>query len=525
MIRCMLFASILSLLLVAMSPVCGEAAVIEDLRPEPFRFHFSPNGDGIADTLGIEYALADTATSVHLLILEKDAVTVVDTLVGGLSQLPDIAYRAQWAGSYRDGSPVPEDSFVVFLRAVNAQEADSTSFIVTVDVTPPRVTITDLFPNPFAPKSPGGFPKMLTVEADINDPPPSNEVTVNLEVIDPNQNQVVLVADTLVAAMGTFVHRWDGGAAVDGPHELRVFVSDKAGNIGFAFALFDLDNASPTVTFTDPPTGQDWQVIPDSLFFWVWDRNGIDSVQIRYDPSETYQRIAPSGMSADTLLFSEPLASRLPTSKTDYTVQVKAIDHFSFDRINNFGATLDTLPPNTPVLDPPPPVVRTPTYLLTGTVPSAASVLRIYRNESLVDTAFTAQGGLPYELALVKGQNRVFITAADGLGNTSPPSNQIVINYEDQSGLFIGQPFHPEDEFIINVSRAASSATLRIYDLGGNLVQVLTQVEASTSIRIPWNGLNGDGDEVNKGPLVAVAVAEFSDGSTEIFREVFLLEP
>ena len=77
------------------------------------------------------------------------------------------------------------------------------------------------------------------------------------------------------------------------------------------------------------------------------------------------------------------------------------------------------------------------------------------------------------------------------------------------------------------MSKAASSATLRISDLSGEAVVVLTGDFASKNYAFEWDGLNGDGQAVKKGPLVAVSQAEYDagNGSDVIFREIFLFDP
>jgi hypothetical protein len=61
--------------------------------------------------------------------------------------------------------------------------------------------------------------------------------------------------------------------------------------------------------------------------------------------------------------------------------------------------------------------------------------------------------------------------------------------------------------------------------MSGNLVRVLTDPWAGEFVSIPWDGLNGDGEKVHKGPLVAVAYLDSSTGKSEPIREIFLFEP
>jgi hypothetical protein len=61
--------------------------------------------------------------------------------------------------------------------------------------------------------------------------------------------------------------------------------------------------------------------------------------------------------------------------------------------------------------------------------------------------------------------------------------------------------------------------------MGGHLVRVFTERWTGEFVSFSWDGLNGGGEEVHKGPLVAVAYIDASEGSGEVLREIFLFEP
>jgi hypothetical protein len=86
-------------------------------------------------------------------------------------------------------------------------------------------------------------------------------------------------------------------------------------------------------------------------------------------------------------------------------------------------------------------------------------------------------------------------------------------------------PFGPDDRFDINARSPATGCTLRVFDLLGELVVVLTDHTAQQFYSVAWNGLNGSGVDVKRGPLVAVVSIDYVDGSHDIFREVFLYDP
>lgn len=64
-----------------------------------------------------------------------------------------------------------------------------------------------------------------------------------------------------------------------------------------------------------------------------------------------------------------------------------------------------------------------------------------------------------------------------------------------------------------------------MYDLSGDLVVILEQAVPGKNFTFAWDGKNGDGEDVKKGPLVSVAEIVYADGTKEIIREIFLFEP
>jgi hypothetical protein len=113
----------------------------------------------------------------------------------------------------------------------------------------------------------------------------------------------------------------------------------------------------------------------------------------------------------------------------------------------------------------------------------------------------------------------------DGAMNASPPSNSVTVTFDTGAGVFAPAPFGPGDAFDVNVDRTATRCTLRVFDLSGQVVVVLEGDGAQQFYSIPWNGINGSGLDVKKGPLVAVASVDYDDGSHDVFREVFLYDP
>ncbi len=509
------------------APGSADPSIIEYLTASPR--YISPNDDGVQDVMTFLYRLNDSAT-VYLLVVRKDSSTVVDTLVSGLPQEPDRQHTAVWDGMFFDGTPAPEDTFLAVIRAQNDEETDSLySQNVFIDVTDPTVVITAIFPGQFAPESKDpGRPKELDIDYIITDPPPSDSVETIVRIIDPTKEEVETFPGRFLAANDTSKTIWDGlSAKEDGLYRIEVWATDRAGNESTVFDFVDVDTDGPVIAITNVENGAKLSVLPDSISGWAFDRHGVrDSVWVRYDTDLPLRHISTFYYREDTLFFDAVLADSIPEEGV-YAMGFKAADLLGVERTLGFTITWDTSPPSPPVLKNPPPVSYSPNFLLDGEVDGAVDdVMRIYRNDALADTIFpNVTGNWPHPMTLEVGLNRIWAVIVDNATNVSDPSNTIEVTYDNSSGLFIPQPFRPGDAFQVNLSKSTAAVTLRVYDLGGHLVVTLYNTESAVKITIPWDGLNGDGDKVMKGPLVAVAHVKSAGEAAIVFREIFVFEP
>ncbi|MDH3217631.1 MAG: hypothetical protein OEN01_15385, partial [Candidatus Krumholzibacteria bacterium] len=258
----------------------------------------------------------------------------------------------------------------------------------------------------------------------------------------------------------------------------------------------------------------------------AWDKNGIRSLSVRYSGGdEAFEPVQSTMLEMDTVLFAVQLSDSV-TEQDTYSLGFRAVDNVGRETIELFAVTFDSIAPAPPVLDQPVTPTRNPTVLLDGTTSPDTDVMRIFRNGAPVDTIFpnATVPELPYQLSLLVGENRVYAIAADAAANTSARSNEITVVFDSSPGLVISQPFSPNDAFQVNLARPAR-LTLRIFDLGGNLVERLRHLDPASTITISWDGLNGDGEQVKKGPLVAVAEIQYEDGGNDVLREIFLFQP
>ncbi|MCZ6767607.1 MAG: hypothetical protein O7D32_11825, partial [bacterium] len=167
----------------------------------------------------------------------------------------------------------------------------------------------------------------------------------------------------------------------------------------------------------------------------------------------------------------------------------------------------------------------------TGDVGATTRTLRFYRNGSLLDSIqsgdpqFFVDERFTYNLALVPGVNSIRADQVDNVGNVSSLSNTVPIVFDGTVGFFINQPFRSNDAFQVNLVSPATAISINVYDMSGGLVQKLYASMGGTSVSIPWDGNNGDGEPVRKGPLVAVLVVEYTSSNRSVQREAFLFDP
>jgi hypothetical protein len=504
--------------------VSDGAALIKNFSLHPY--YFSPQrGDSV--TFG--YELEDTA-EVYVFVFEKDSVTVVDTLLAGVEQPDAVEHRVSWHGEYFNGTSAPEDTFVAYIKAVAATGADSLfSQRFYIDDTTPQIAITLVDPGLIAPGSTDpAFSAEVEVRYTVSDPPPSDSLEVSVVVHGPNAQVVETFPKKFILANSSAQAVWNGETAThDGLHRIDVTVRDRALNSANARGYVDVDIAGPTVHFTDFRSDTTVRVVPDSLFGWAWDRSAVrDTAWVAYPGSAVFVPAPSNRVRSDTLFFALGLKDSIDGEGT-YAFRVKALDRPGQETIKDLNITWDTTAPSAPVLYAPTGVSHSPQYLLDGKVGGdLADVLRIYRNDALADSVFpNIEGQWPHLVDLELGRNRIWAVLADGAGNPSAPSNTIEVTFDPSAGLYIPQPFRPGNAFQFNVSGAEYGVKLRVYDMSGNLVRVFNAPWSGEFVSIPWDGRNGDGEKVHKGPLVAVAYVDSGSGKTDILRKIFLYEP
>lgn len=187
-------------------------------------------------------------------------------------------------------------------------------------------------------------------------------------------------------------------------------------------------------------------------------------------------------------------------------------------------APAQTLP--APVLEPFNGKWHTPSYLLRGEVARARflSFVRVLRDGVVIDSVSTAVDSLfSVRVPLEPGPNQFTAVWID-TSLTSPPSNTVNVTFDTSAGFFMPVPFVAGASFDINVTDPVGKVVLRVFDVMGDLVTQFESREQRTFYSFPWDGLNASGERVHRGPLIAVAAIDYSDGSHEVIRRAFLFD-
>jgi len=504
---------------------------------------FSPDQDGVEETTGIYFTLSEASPEVSVVAVAADSVTPVDTLLSPQSR-PSGRTDVSWNGRAWDGTPVADGGYIVMLAAKGTTEPDSTARrAVFVDTGAPSIVVDSVTPGVYAPGV-VGQPSSLVVAFTVSGttPPlagiPRDEVQSTF--VQPGGATYTPDSLSFYPAYsgndGSYELRWHASKATgiaSGEWEVRLTIVDQAGHSQSSSHAFEVDAKAPDLKVLSPVTGSSFRQAPALMHGWAHDASGVKAIDIKYADAEAYVAVTDTATVNDTLFFDAPLADSL-AAEGKYKITVRATDIFGRTAAVSTDITIDRSSPQAPVLDPFSGPWHTNTFRVTGSFKKeegdALARIRIVRGGDAVDSLFTLpidKGHPVFDrlITLVPGHNDIRAYYVDGAGNVSPPSNGIEVTFDVAVGLFITAPFSPGDQFQVTLARPAQGLALRLYDMTGDLVAVIRDTGADISYALPWNGRNGDGEPVRKGPLVAVAEASFEDGGHEIYRELFLFEP
>jgi flagellar hook assembly protein FlgD len=482
-----------------------------------FPVPFSPNGDGIADVLNVEYELSENADWVTVFVRDS-AEGLVVKLLDGVPQSAGVLYHLAWNGKNESSALVPDGEYVIHFTAGNGGgQGTERTWNVSLDATAPSALITGIYPNPFTPDLPQS-PDSVRVEMGVDFSSVDDSLTVAVAPKGQAPTDTLTLHPTF-AGDGDYRAYWKGTAAPDGLYEILVTIDDAAGNHAADKSALSLDKSPPLVGILSPEDDAVFAGLPDSVFGRAYDRSGVRGVEISYD-SRDYVGV-PFFTVQDTVYWSAPLRDSLQ-GQGDHTVGARATDSpghtgsgGDLGGPSSVTVTLDSVPPSEPTLDPLPSVVRSADLEVKGRASGAATV-ELYLNDMEtpalsvpVSGSHTFSGGLE----LSPGDNRIAAAAVDAAGNRSAITTAAVVSFRLEFGVFFNERFRPGDFLEINLDEPALDVSVALYAMSGRLLRVLRAEGPSTNFQIAWDGRDGSGSNANNGVYLCRVTATLQNGS------------
>ena len=391
-------------------------------------------------------------------------------------------------------------------------------------------------------------------------PPALNSVSARGGINTYRNNETIIidmVADgpnySFITNFGTIDSNPEGGTTIldrgDGTYEIRhtisavntmvdaanlvvpIIVDDQAGNRTRYNALrFCLSNHPPRLVSVATPGNADGSY-----------RNGeVITVESTWDSPDTLLSLSIdfSALDSDydsTMLTTARLAGnvyrwtyRMSDTNTfpdgDYQVPFEAKDRgCGSSGLQSVRIRIDTEPGTKPVLDPVPGTVRSPALTVSGL--AAASVqVDIRRNQAVVATVPVGEDGrFSADITLQVGANSLVVVGRDNAGNPSEPSTAVSVTYLTGMFITIPTPFRPGGTIQVGTEKTASRLRIEFWTLGGDLASVLTDDASRDLYTVTWDGTDGDGNRLNSGPLIALVLLDFPDGTSSTDKKAMIL--
>ena len=474
---------------------------------------FSPNGDGVNDTTVVSFTVSGDPDSAKLYVDVVDAAedTVAVLAEGGKHAVGEI--ELAWDGKDTGGSEVAEGTYeFVIVAADDHYTTPPYSASVRLDVTPPRF-MTYVHPNPYTPDLPLAD-SVLTAEIDIRDAEGGDLLTATMSSSEPPET---LCTYSLVPLDSTYICLWDGREEEDGTYDLFVRTSDPAGNSMEASYAVDLDISPPEISIESPEADY-LDYIPTTYWVTASDRNGIDSLKVRfYEESEF---MIPDGYPRGECCYAWPESLRVEDVFSLECVALDGVGHWGSEVMT---VVVDTTAPARPVLDQLPAKVGTELMEVTGSGTAGDSV-RVYVNGDLQKRSTISETGtFSVTVVLELGPNTIYAVSADRAGNESAPSETSIVEYTEDTGIYVPEEFTSDSKIEINLAREASRILIRVLSLEGSQVTSIVEESPDLYNEIPWDLTDADGKQVKNGVYVFVIEIAYIGGSTDMEKKAVIV--
>ncbi len=473
---------------------------------------FSPNGDGIQDFTTLTFSVATDNETALVWIGVVDSGGIPIRLLADGEKHTSGSVTKIWNGRTTSGSTAPEGRYSFEILAMSdSQTAGPVSAGVVLDNTSPAFDAL-IWPNPYAP------------DVESSD----SLVTIELTPLDADEHDEILIwivfddqVDTLCQTQILDVHavvtcKWDGRQKDDGLYDLWIKAFDKAGNSTQSSYIVDLDISGPSIEFIYPKASI-LTSFPDSVGGFAFDRNGLDSLGLRFTSDGDFT-IPAVTVVRDTFYWQLPWPDSLLT-EGDFDLECVASDSLGHFLHATFTLTIDTTPPARPTLAALPGEVNSPELEISGTSSPLDSVFIYVNGVSQIGVECSAVGSFAAKVNLELGENSIYAIAEDIAGHTSAPSETSLVTYTEPIGIRVPEHLERDSRIEINLTKQPSAISMDVYSLDGEHIVTVTWPKAEQYGEYEWNLEDDSGKPVRNGIYLLIFKITFEDGDTRIEKK------
>jgi flagellar hook assembly protein FlgD len=296
--------------------------------------HFSPNGDGLNDTVDLLFTPegGPAPISVDVAVERVSDGFVMANLLTGAALPAGVPATTTWSpGTAADG----RYRFRVVVTEGGA--TDSLEIEVEADSTPPAVSFGVVGPNPFD-------PVMGTLSAEVRVATDPGTITT-VEVWDGTSRTDSL---GVIAGPDSVTFTWDGAilsgaAAPTGSYSVTASAVDLAGNVSVASRAVTLDRDDPVLTL-DGPAALQTDTFPVTVTGLATDGDRVVAVEASFDTSATFVPADTVSAPGASVSFAVIVDDPAPTPGIR-TVVLRATDDYGHETEREVTVAWDVLMP------------------------------------------------------------------------------------------------------------------------------------------------------------------------------------
>jgi len=477
---------------------------------------FSPNGDGIQDFTTVSFEITSDLETVAVWVNVNDADGIpVRVLAEGEKRAPSKITKI-WDGRTSSGETAPEGTYTFEIFAIgDSQTAGPVWASVRLDNTAPGFNAL-IWPNPYSPDIEPAD-SVVTIEITPLDASPQDRVIAWI-VIDEEPD--TLCGFEITETSSSLVCTWDGRNQQDGLYSLWLKALDRAGNSSTGSYLIDLDIEGPSIGFLHPLTSI-LTSLPDSVSGFIHDRNGIDSLGLRFTEEGRFTYPTVRAI-RDTVFWSAVWPESL-LMEGEFRLECIGTDSLGHWSSQVFTVTVDTTPPMRPVLAALPSETGDPEVEVSGTSTPLDSVIVYVNDEPGGRGKCSASGTFSISVTLDLGSNWIYAIAIDVAGHVSAPSETLWIEYVERPGIWVPEHLQSDSSIEVNLARKPSNITMHVYSLDGEHVASVVWKHPSQYGEYQWDLRDGEGNLVRNGVYVLIFEIDYTDGGSTVERKAVVI--